>query len=109
MIPGRPVTRRASFSAPSMASDPEFRNMTESSGAGNVAASVVGQAADRLGEADGRDRTDQPVDLGVDRRRHPRMGVAERGDRDAVGEVEIRRPSVSNRRWPSPWLHSRWK
>ena len=32
MIPGRPVTRRASLSAPSIASEPEFRNMTESSG-----------------------------------------------------------------------------
>ena len=41
MIPGRPVTRRASLSAPSIASDPEFRNMTESSGCGNVAARAV--------------------------------------------------------------------
>ena len=41
MIPGRPVTRRASLSAPSMASEPELRNITESSGAGNVAASSV--------------------------------------------------------------------
>ena len=41
MIPGRPVTRRASLSAPSIASEPEFRNITESSGAGNVAASAV--------------------------------------------------------------------
>ena len=40
MIPGRPVTRRASLSAASMASEPEFRNMTESSGSGNVAASA---------------------------------------------------------------------
>ena len=39
MIPGRPVTRRASLSAPSIASEPEFRNMTESSGSGNVASS----------------------------------------------------------------------
>ena len=41
MIPGRPVTRRASLSAPSIASEPEFRNITESSGAGNVAASAA--------------------------------------------------------------------
>ena len=48
------------------------------------------QARDRLGEADRRDRPDELVDLGVDRRRHPRMGVAQRRDRDAVGEVEVR-------------------
>ena len=41
MIPGRPVTRRASLMAPSMASEPELRNITESSGAGKVAASSV--------------------------------------------------------------------
>ena len=41
MIPGRPVTRRAILSAPSIASEPEFRNITESSGSGNVAASAV--------------------------------------------------------------------
>ena len=41
MIPGRPVTRRASLSAPSIASEPEFRNITESSGSGNVAASAA--------------------------------------------------------------------
>ena len=35
------------------------------------------------------DRPDEPVDLGVDGRRDPRMGVPERGDRDAVREVEI--------------------
>ena len=39
MIPGRPVVRRASFSAPSIASEPEFMNRTLSSGSGNVAAS----------------------------------------------------------------------
>ena len=38
MIPGRPVVRRASLSAPSIASDPEFMNRTLSSGSGNVAA-----------------------------------------------------------------------
>ena len=41
MIPVRPVTRRASLSAPSIASEPELRNITESSGFGNVAASSV--------------------------------------------------------------------
>ncbi len=40
-IPGRPVTRRASLRAPSMTSEPEFRNITESSGAGNVSARSV--------------------------------------------------------------------
>ena len=47
------------------------------------------QPRDRLGEADRVDRPDQLVDLGVDRRRHPRMCVAERGDRDPVREVEV--------------------
>ena len=89
MIPGRPVTRRASLSAPSIASEPEFRNITESSGAGNVAASADGEVGDRRGEADRVDRPDQPVDLGVDRGRDPRMRVAERRDRDPVGEVEV--------------------
>ena len=37
-IAGRPVTRLASLIAPSIASDPELRNSTESSGAGNVPA-----------------------------------------------------------------------
>ncbi len=41
MIPGRPVTRRASLSAPSIASEPELRRKTESIGSGNVAASSV--------------------------------------------------------------------
>ena len=41
MIPGRPVTRRASFNAPSIVSDPEFRNITESSGSGKVASSAA--------------------------------------------------------------------
>ena len=41
MIPGRPVTRRASLSAPSIASEPELRNMTESSGSGKVAANAA--------------------------------------------------------------------
>ena len=77
-IPGRPVTRRASLSAPSMASEPEFRNITESSGAGKVAARSRREARDRLGEADRVDRPDELVDLGVDRGRDPRMGVAER-------------------------------
>jgi hypothetical protein len=38
-IPGRPVIRRASFMAPSIASDPELRNITVSIGSGNVFAS----------------------------------------------------------------------
>ena len=41
MIPGRPVTRRHSFRAASIASAPELRKSTESSGSGNVAASSV--------------------------------------------------------------------
>ena len=49
----------------------------------------VASSRDRRGEADRVDRPDQPVDLGVDRRRDPRMRVAERGDRDAVGEVQV--------------------
>ena len=31
-----------------------------------------------------------PFSLGVDRGRHPRVGMAERGDRDPVREVEVR-------------------
>ena len=74
MIPGRPVTRRASFRAPSIASEPEFRNITLSIGSGRVAASIAGQADDRLGVAHRPGRSDQPVDLGVDRGRDPRDG-----------------------------------
>ena len=40
MIPGRPLTRRTSLSEASIASEPELRNITESSGAGNVSASA---------------------------------------------------------------------
>ena len=40
-IPGRPVVRRASLRAASIASDPELRNITVSSGAGKVAASAA--------------------------------------------------------------------
>ena len=52
MIPGRPLTRRASLSAASIASEPEFRNITESSGSGKVAASssarrLIGSAKPR--------------------------------------------------------------
>ena len=64
--------------------------MTESSGAGNVAASADASSRDRFGEAHRADRPDEPVDLGVDRGRHPRMRVAERGHGDPVGEVEVR-------------------
>ena len=54
MIAGRPVTRRASLIAPSIASEPELRNMTESSGSGNVAASPIDEPNDGLREADRR-------------------------------------------------------
>ena len=66
--------------------------MTESSGAGNVAASSVARRDDRFGEAERIDRTDQPVHLRVDRGRHPWVDVAQRRDGDAVGEVEIGAP-----------------
>ena len=89
MIPGRPVTRRASLSAPSMASEPELRNNTESSGTGNVAASSVASRETGSAKPERVDRPDEPVDLGVDRRGHPRVDVAERRDRDAVREVEV--------------------
>ena len=49
----------------------------------------VRQARRRFGVADHRDRSDQSVDLGVDRGRHAWMGVTQRGHRDPVGEVEI--------------------
>ena len=39
MIPGRPVTRRASLRAASMASEPEFMKKIESSGSGRNSAS----------------------------------------------------------------------
>ena len=38
MIPGRPVTRRASLIAASIAYDPEFMKKTESSGSGRNSA-----------------------------------------------------------------------
>ena len=95
MIPGRPVTRRASFSAASIASDPEFRKNTVSSGSGNVAGELRGEADRGLREAQRVDRPHQPVDLRVDRGGHAGMRVAQRGDGDPVGEVEIARPAVS--------------
>ena len=49
----------------------------------------VREPRDRLGEAERVDRPDEAVDLGVDRRVDPRMGMAEGRDRDAVGEVEV--------------------
>ena len=74
MIPGRPVTRRASLSAPSIASEPELRNITESSGSGNVAASS--SARREIGSVKPSAETGpmQLVDLGVDRGGHPRDG-----------------------------------
>ena len=89
MIPGRPVTRRASFSAASIASDPELRKIVVSSGAGKTRRELVGQPGDRFREAHRRDRPDQLVDLGVDGGGHPRMDVPERRDGDAVREVEV--------------------
>ena len=89
MIPGRPVTRRASLSAPSIASEPELRNITESSGSGNVAASSVARSVIGSVKPSALIGPDQPVDLGVDRRRHARMAVAQRRDRDPVREVEV--------------------
>ena len=89
-MPGRPVTRRASLSAPSIASEPEFMNMTESSGVGERRREVDGEARDRFREPDRVDRSDQPVDLLVDRRRDARMDVTERRDGDPVREVEVR-------------------
>ena len=59
-------------------------------GSGRVAASIVRQARDRLGVADRAGRPDQPVDLGVDRGGDRRVVVAEGGDGDPVGEVEVR-------------------
>ena len=89
MIPGRPVTRRASLSAPSIASEPELRNMTESSGSGKVAASAAASSEIGAREPDRVDRADQPIDLGVDGGSDPRVGVAEGRDGDPVGEVEV--------------------
>ena len=43
----------------------------------------------RLGIAHRAGRADQPVDLGVDRRRHRGVMMAERRDRDPVREVEV--------------------
>jgi hypothetical protein len=40
MIAGRPVARRASFSAPSIASEPEFMKNTVSIGSGRVSATI---------------------------------------------------------------------
>ncbi len=49
MIAGLPVTRRASLIAPSIASDPELRNSTVSSGSGTVSASSL--ASSTVGSA----------------------------------------------------------
>ena len=89
MIAGRPVTRRASLSAASIASDPELRKKTVSIGGGRVATSFRARIFDRLAVAHRPGRADEPVDLGVDRRGDGRVMVPEGRDRDPVGEVEV--------------------
>ena len=89
MIAGRPVARRASFSAPSMASAPELPKKTVSSGSGSVARHHLGQPRDRLVVAHALHQVEQPVGLGVDRGSDRRVAVAEHGHRDAGGEVEV--------------------
>ena len=87
--PGRPVTRRASFSAASIASDPEFAKNTVSSGSGHDVGDHLGQPADRLQVAQRVADVQELVDLLVDRLRHRRVVMAERGRRDAGREVEV--------------------
>ena len=91
MIPGRPVTRRASLSARVDRLRAGVQEHHRVERLRERRRELVRQAGDRLGEADRRDRADQPVDLGVDGRGHPRVGVAQRRDGDAVGEVEVGR------------------
>ena len=55
MMPGLPVTRRASFNAASIASEPELRNITESNGSGNVASRAA--ASREMGSAKPRAET----------------------------------------------------
>ena len=62
-----------------------------SSGAGNVSASSVARRTTGSAIAHRPGRDDEPIDLLVDRRRHRGMVVAERRDRDPVGEVEVGR------------------
>ena len=59
------------------------------SAAGSVSASIRASVTTGSAVADRAGRADQPVGLGVDRRGHPRVVVAERRDRDAVREVEV--------------------
>ena len=74
MMPGRPVTRRASLSAASIASEPEFRNMTESSGVRKRRGQHRRQPRDRLREAHRVDRADQLDRPGRGSRRSPPGG-----------------------------------
>ena len=75
--------------APSMASEPELRNRTVSSGSGKVSASIRASRTVDSAKPMAWTGPDEPVDLGVDRRGHARVGVPQRGDGDAVGEVEV--------------------
>jgi len=109
MIPGLPVTRRASFSAPSIASEPEFRNMTESRGSGNVAASST--ARREIGSANPSAETGP-----ISRSTCAWMAVVTAGwacpsDVTAIPLAKSRyaRPSLSYNRCPTPWLHDRRK
>ena len=63
--------------------------MTVSIGSGSVSASIRASVTTGSAVADRAGRADQPVDLGVDRRGHARVVVAEGGDRDPVREVEV--------------------
>ena len=50
------------------------------------------QTRDRLGESEGGDRADEPIHLRMDCGGHSGVGMAKRGHRDPVGEVEVRLP-----------------
>ena len=102
MIPGRPVTRRASLSAPSMVSEPELRNRTESSGSGNVPASI--RASCTVG-------SEKPIAWTgpVSRSTWAWMAAVTRGWAcpSAVTAIPLAksrysRPAVSYSRWPTP-------
>ena len=89
MIPGRPVTRRASLSAASMASDPEFRKITVSIGSGRVAASRSASVAtgwlNPIASVGPMSRSTWAWIAARD----GRVVMAEGRDRDPVGEVEV--------------------
>ena len=92
-----------------MASEPELRNMTESSGAGNVAASST--ASREIGSAKPSAETGP-----MRRSTWAWMAAVTRGCAwpRAVTAIPLAKsryalPSVSYSRWPSPWLHERWK